>query len=60
MHLATIPAVSPKGLDEAYQRTNVQHVLGGEQAGVGVLYAVTVDVSTRWRGVRVAQPIWKS
>lgn len=40
-------------IEEARRRTKVQGVLGGEQAGLSLIYAVTVDVSKRWRGIRM-------
>ena len=40
-------------IEEARRRTKVQGVLGGEQAGLSLIYAVTVDVSKRWRGIRI-------
>lgn len=40
-------------IEEARRRTKVQGVLGGEQAGLSLIYAVTVDVARRWRGIRV-------
>ena len=40
-------------IEEARRRTKVQGVLGGEQAGLALIYAVTVDVAKRWRGIRV-------
>lgn len=40
-------------IEEARRRTKVQGVLGGEQAGLSLIYAVTVDVAKRWRGVRI-------
>lgn len=27
--------------------------MGGEQAGLSLIYAVTVDVAKRWRGIRM-------
>ena len=41
-------------IEEARRRTKVQGVLGGEQAGLSLIYAVTVDVAKRWRGIRIA------
>ena len=40
-------------IEEARRRTKVQGVLGGEQAGLSLIYAVTVDVAKRWRGIRI-------
>ena len=40
-------------IEEARRRTKVQGVLGGEQAGLSLIYAVTVDVAKRWRGIRM-------
>jgi transposase-like protein len=40
-------------IEEARRRAKVQGVLGGEQAGLSLIYAVTVDVAKRWRGIRV-------
>ncbi len=40
-------------IEEARRRTKVQGVLGGEQAGLSLIYAVTVDVAKRWRGLRI-------
>jgi transposase-like protein len=40
-------------IEEARRRTKVQGVLGGEQAGLALIYAVTVDVAKRWRGIRM-------
>lgn len=40
-------------IEEARRRTKVQGVLGGEQAGLSLIYAVTVDVAQRWRGIRI-------
>lgn len=40
-------------IKEARRRTKVQGVLGGEQAGLSLIYAVTVDVAKRWRGIRM-------
>ena len=40
-------------IEEARRRTKVQGVLGGEQAGLSLIYAVTVDVANRWRGIRM-------
>ena len=40
-------------IEEARRRTKVQGSLGGEQAGLALIYAVTVDVSKRWRGIRI-------
>jgi hypothetical protein len=31
----------------------VQGALGGEQAGLALIYAVTVDVAKRWRGIHL-------
>lgn len=41
-------------IEEARRRTKVQEALGGEQAGLALIYAVTVDVAKRWRGIRIA------
>lgn len=41
-------------IEEARRRTKVQGPLGGEQAGLALIYAVTVDVAKRWRGLRIA------
>lgn len=41
-------------IEEARRRTKVQGALGGEQAGLALIYAVTLDVSKRWRGIRIA------
>jgi transposase-like protein len=41
-------------IEEARRRTKVQGVLGGEQAGLSLIYAVTVDVAKRWRGIRIS------
>lgn len=41
-------------IEEARRRTKVQGALGGEQAGLALIYAVTVDVARRWRGIRIA------
>jgi len=30
--------------------------LGGDRAGLALIYAVTVDVAQRWRGIRIAPP----
>jgi len=40
-------------IEEARRRTKVQGVMGGEQAGLSLIYAVTVDVAKRWRGIRI-------
>jgi transposase-like protein len=40
-------------IEEARRRTKVQGALGGEQAGLALIYAVTLDVSRRWRGIRI-------
>jgi len=40
-------------IEEARRRTKVQGVLGGEQAGLALIYAVTVDVAQRWHGIKV-------
>jgi len=40
-------------IEEARRRTKVQGVLGGEQAGLSLIYAVTVDVSQCWRSLRM-------
>ncbi len=40
-------------IEEARRRTKVQGVLGGEHAGLSLIYAVTVDVTKRWRGIRM-------
>ena len=40
-------------IEEARRRTKVQGVMGGEQAGLSLIYAVTVDVAKRWRGIRL-------
>jgi transposase-like protein len=40
-------------IEEARRRTKVQGALGGEQAGLSLIYAVTVDVAKRWRGIRI-------
>ena len=40
-------------IEEARRRTKVQGVLGGERAGLSLIYAVTVDVAKRWRGIRM-------
>lgn len=40
-------------IEEARRRTKVQGTLGGEQAGLALIYAVTVDVAKRWRGIRI-------
>jgi transposase-like protein len=40
-------------IEEARRRTKVQGILGGEQAGLSLIYAVTVDVAKRWRGIRI-------
>jgi transposase-like protein len=40
-------------IEEARRRTKVQGALGGEQAGLALIYAVTLDVSKRWRGIRI-------
>lgn len=40
-------------IEEARRRTKVQGVMGGEQAGLSLIYAVTIDVAKRWRGIRV-------
>ncbi|MCG3131033.1 MAG: hypothetical protein FLDDKLPJ_01808 [Phycisphaerae bacterium] len=41
-------------IEEARRRTKVQGALGGEQASLALIYAVTVDVARRWRGIRIA------
>ena len=41
-------------IEEARRRTKVQGTLGGEQAGLSLIYAVTVDVAKRWRGIRIS------
>lgn len=41
-------------IEEARRRTKVQGVLGGEKAGLSLIYAVTVDVAKRWRGIRIS------
>jgi putative transposase len=41
-------------IEEARRRTKVQGAMGGEQAGLALIYAVTVDVAKRWRGIRLA------
>ena len=40
-------------IEEARRRTKVQGVMGGEQAGLSLIHAVTVDVAKRWRGIRI-------
>jgi putative transposase len=40
-------------IEEARRRTKVQGVMGGEQAGLSLIYAVTVDVAKRWLGIRI-------
>lgn len=40
-------------IEEARRRTKVQGALGGEQAGLTLLYAVMLDVSKRWRGIQM-------
>ena len=40
-------------IEEARRRTKVQGALGGEQAGLALIYAVTVDVAKRWRGIHL-------
>jgi transposase-like protein len=40
-------------IEEARRRTKVQGALGGEQAGLALIHAVTVDVAKRWRGIKV-------
>lgn len=40
-------------IEEARRRTKVQGVLGGEKAGLALIYAVTTDVARRWRGIRM-------
>ena len=40
-------------IEEARRRTKVQGAMGGEQAGLSLVYAVTVDVAKRWRGIRI-------
>jgi transposase-like protein len=40
-------------IEEARRRTKVQGALGGEQAGLALIYAVTVDVAKRWHGIKV-------
>jgi len=40
-------------IEEARRRTKVQGALGGEQAGLSLIYAVTVDLAKRWRGIRM-------
>ena len=40
-------------IEEARRRTKVQGVMGGEQAGLSLIYAVTLDVAKHWRGIRI-------
>lgn len=40
-------------IEEARRRTKVQGSLGGEQAGLALIYAVTLDVATRWHGIKL-------
>ena len=40
-------------IEEARRRTKVQGVLGGEQAGLSLIYALTVNAAKPWRGVRL-------
>lgn len=40
-------------IEEARRRTKVQGPLGGEQAGLSLIYAVTVDLAKRWRGIQM-------
>ncbi len=40
-------------IKEARRRAKVQGALGGEQAGLALIYAVTVDVARRWHGIKV-------
>ncbi len=40
-------------MEEARCRTKVQGVLAGEEAGLSLIYALTVDVAKRRRGIRI-------
>lgn len=40
-------------IEEARRRTKVRGALGGEKAGLALIYAVTVDLAKRWRGLRM-------
>lgn len=40
-------------IEEARRRTKVQGALGGEKAGLSLIYAVTVELAKRWRGIRM-------
>lgn len=43
-------------IEEARRRTKVQGTLGGERAGLALIYAVLVDVAKRWHGIRMTPP----